>query len=125
MAASGDGFETLIEEWNGSTWSVVPGAPASVSASSLDGVSGSGRNVWAVGHKRRTSFIEHWNGQSWSHVASASEPPDGQLNAVAQRRQPRRRLGGSAMNANDQVAPLDRALERHAMECFPQRDRRR
>ena len=71
VAASGDGFETLIEEWNGSTWSVVPGAPASASTSSLNGVSGSGpSDIWAVGQNPGTSFIEHWNGQSWSHVAS-------------------------------------------------------
>src|SRR5580698_9295222 len=108
VAASGDGFETLIEEWNGSTWSVVPGAPASVSASSLNGVSGSGpSDIWAVGQNAGTSFIEHWNGQSWSHVASpASEPPDGQLNAVSADSPTDAWAGGSAMNANDQVAPL-------------------
>lgn len=85
VAASGDGFETLIEEWNGSTWSVVPGAPASASASSLNGVSGTGpSDIWAVGQNNSTGFIEHWNGTAWSHVASpASEPPDGQLNAVS------------------------------------------
>jgi hypothetical protein len=66
VAASGDGFETLIEEWNGTTWSVVPGAPASASASSLSGVSGWGpSDIWAVGQNSSTSFIEHWNGQSW------------------------------------------------------------
>src|ERR1700684_4400691 len=40
VAASGDGFATLIEEGKGTTWSVVPGAPAGASASSLNGVSG-------------------------------------------------------------------------------------
>ena len=108
VSASGDGFETLIEEWNGSTWSVVPGAPASASASSLNGVSGSGpSDIWAVGQNSSTSFIEHWNGQSWSHVASpAGEPPDGQLNAVSADSPTDAWAGGSAMNANDQVAPL-------------------
>jgi hypothetical protein len=108
VAASGDGFEALIEEWNGSTWSVVPGAPASASASSLNGVSGTGpSDIWAVGQNAGTSFIEHWNGQSWSHVASpAGEPPDGQLNAVSADSPADAWAGGSAMNANDQVAPL-------------------
>jgi len=108
VSASGDGFETLIEEWNGSTWSVVPGAPASVSASFLNGVSGSGpSDIWAVGQNAGTSFIEHWNGQSWSHVASpASEPPDGQLNAVSADSPTDAWAGGSAMNADDQVVPL-------------------
>ena len=71
VAASGDGFETLIEEWNGSTWSVVPGAPASACASSLNGVSGTGpSDIWAVGQNAGATFIEQWNGQSWTQVAS-------------------------------------------------------
>ena len=107
VAASGDGFETLIEEWNGSTWSVVPGAPASVSASSLNGVSGSGpSDIWAVGQNTSASFIEHWNGQSWSQVASpAGEPPDGQLNAVSADSPADAWAGGSA-NVGGVVAPL-------------------
>jgi hypothetical protein len=81
---------------------------ASVSASALNGVSGSGPNdIWAVGQNSSTSFIEHWNGQSWSHVASpAGEPPDGQLNAVSADSPTDAWAGGSAMNANDQVVPL-------------------
>jgi hypothetical protein len=45
-----DGETALIEEWKGSSWSIVPGAPASATASSLHGVSGTGpSDVWAVG----------------------------------------------------------------------------
>jgi hypothetical protein len=108
VAASGDGFETLIEEWNGSAWSIVPGAPASASASSLNGVSGTGpSDIWAVGQNSSTSFIEHWNGQSWSHVASpASEPPDGQLNAVSADSPTDAWAAGSATNVNSLVTPL-------------------
>jgi len=108
VAASGDGFETLIEEWNGSTWSVVPGAPASASASSLNGVAGTGpSDIWAVGQNASTSFIEHWNGQSWSHVASpVSEPADGQLNAVSADSPADAWAAGSATNANSVVTPL-------------------
>ena len=108
VAVSGDGFETLIEEWNGSTWSVVPGAPASASASSLNGVAGTGpSDIWAVGQNASTSFIEHWNGQSWSHVASpASEPADGQLNTVSADSPADAWAAGSATNANSVVTPL-------------------
>ena len=109
VAASGNGFETLIEEWNGSTWSVVPGAPASASASSLNGVSGTGpSDIWAVGQNAGASLLEHWNGQSWSHVASpAGEPPDGQLNAVSADSPTDAWAGGSAMNVNNSgVTPL-------------------
>jgi len=105
VAASGDGFETLIEEWNGSTWSVVPGAPASVSASSLNGVSGTGPgDIWAVGQNSGTSFIEHWNGQSWSQVAS---PASGGLNAVSADSPTDAWAGGSAIKVSDSgVTPL-------------------
>jgi hypothetical protein len=106
VAASGDGFETLIEEWHGSTWSVVPGAPASVSASSLNGVSGSGPgDIWAVGQNANASFIEHWNGQSWSQVASPAGGPDGQLNAVSADSPADAWAAGSA-DVNGVVAPL-------------------
>jgi len=108
VAASGDGFETFIEEWNGSAWSVVPGAPASASASSLNGVSGSGpSDIWAVGQNSSTSFIEHWNGQSWSDVASpASEPPDGQLNAVSADSPTDAWAGGSSTMIVNDPTPL-------------------
>jgi hypothetical protein len=108
VAASGDGFETLIEEWNGSTWSVVPGAPASVSASSLNGVSGSGpSNIWAVGQNSSASFIEHWNGQSWSQVASpAGEPPDAQLLTVSADSPTDAWAGGSSGVIASEQAPL-------------------
>jgi hypothetical protein len=89
VPASGDNFNALIEEWNGSAWSIVPGAnvgPAT-STTPLYGVSGSGPDdVWAVGQdsNTNTSLIEHWNGTSWSLVASpANEPPFGQLNTVS------------------------------------------
>jgi hypothetical protein len=79
------GETALIEEWNGSSWSIVPGAPASATASSLNGVSGTGPDdVWAVGDGPDGSFIEHWNGQAWSQVASpANEPATAQLYAVS------------------------------------------
>ena len=127
VAASGNGFETLIEEWNGSTWSVVPGAPASVSASFLNGVSGTGpSDIWAVGQNAGTSFIEHWNGKSWSHVASpAGEPPDGQLNAVSADSPTDAWAAGSAMNANDQVVPLIEHWNGTQWSVFARRDRRR
>jgi hypothetical protein len=89
VPASGDNFNALIEEWNGSAWSIVPGAnvgPAT-STTPLYGVSGSGPDdVWAVGQdsNTNTSLIEHWNGTSWDLVASpATEPANAQLNTVS------------------------------------------
>jgi Putative zinc-finger len=60
------GRHTLIEHWNGSRWSVVPG-PASGAGSSLASVTViSANDAWAVGD----GLTEHWNGTRWSIVPS-------------------------------------------------------
>jgi hypothetical protein len=67
--------QTLIEHWNGSSWSIVP-SPNTGSSDSLNAVSSSSTSdVWAVGAYANSSnvaqtLIEHWNGSSWSIVAS-------------------------------------------------------
>ncbi len=65
--------QTLIEHWNGSSWSVV----ASPKESGLLGVAAiSSRNVWAVGYSNRSNLntlytlIGHWDGKGWSVVTS-------------------------------------------------------
>ena len=59
-------LETLIENWNGTAWSVVRGAPVS---GSLTGVAGSSpSDVWAVGRSGSQPLVEHWNGTAWSVV---------------------------------------------------------
>jgi hypothetical protein len=101
--ASGDSFNALIGKWNGSTWSIVPGAnvgPAT-STTPLYGVSGSGPDdVWAVGQdsaispsdvwalgrvgtgdqRDRSNVMEHWNGSQWSVVTL---PASGLLNSIS------------------------------------------
>jgi hypothetical protein len=53
----------LIEHWDGSTWSVVPG-PSIETLSGLNAVAGiSSHDVWAVG-----DVILHWDGTQWSQV---------------------------------------------------------
>jgi hypothetical protein len=82
-----NGFNALIEEWNGSAWSVVQGANVGpvTATTRLYGVSGSGPDdVWAVGDGVSTSQIQHWNGTSWSLVPSpANEPQSTQLYDVS------------------------------------------
>jgi hypothetical protein len=62
-------YGTLIEHWNGSTWS----------ANSVDAITGyaarltavvdlSPDNAWAVGEGSSSGVIEHWNGTAWSMV---------------------------------------------------------
>jgi hypothetical protein len=69
-AVGGDsgGTHTLIEHWNGRSWSV---APAPDIDGQLFGVAAlSATDAWAVGEDFTTSgpLVEHWNGHTWSTV---------------------------------------------------------
>src|SRR6266571_4140414 len=81
------GGQTLIEHWNGSSWSVVKSPNPGSSSDHLTGVAAvSTSDVWAVGNGKTSSgktLIEHWNGSSWSVVASPSPGSGGDLRAVA------------------------------------------
>lgn len=86
---NGGSGQPLIEQWNGTSWSVVSSPMLQANASSLDGVTAiSATNAWAVGQAGTPSgglrggatsansgpagktLIEHWNGTRWSVVAS-------------------------------------------------------
>jgi hypothetical protein len=68
--------QTLIEQWNGTAWLIVPSPNAGTAENNhLTGVScTSGSDCWAVGYYYTGSvnqtLIEHWDGTSWSIVAS-------------------------------------------------------
>jgi hypothetical protein len=68
--------QTLIEHWDGTSWSVVPSPNVDPSLNVLNGIAVvAGNNVWAVGSSGGTSnpgqtLIEHWNGSSWTVVSS-------------------------------------------------------
>jgi len=83
----GQGFEPLIEHWNGTAWSVVPSAPIAITGSDfLSGVAAvSVGDVWAVGRtgEQSTPLIEHWNGTAWTQVAQPVSGLDSSLNSVA------------------------------------------
>jgi hypothetical protein len=85
---------TLVEHFDGNTWTVVP-SPNPVTGSDLDqnvllGVKAiSPTDVTAVGFildsatLRQLTLIEHWDGQSWSVVSSPNESSDfGTLNTL-------------------------------------------
>ncbi len=63
---------TLIEHWNGSSWSVVTSPNGSKGSNFLFGVTAvSSTDVWAVGEFNNTSTLtEHWNGHTWRVVSS-------------------------------------------------------
>jgi hypothetical protein len=67
---------TLIEHWNGTSWSVVPSPAAEPAGAVLSGVAAvSATDIWAVGSSNNGSgfstLIEHWNGTAWSVVPGA------------------------------------------------------
>lgn len=80
---------TLIENWNGTDWSIVPSPNASgLPVSGLDSVAClSDADCWAVGAATTPStlssiaLIENWNGIDWSVVPSPHVANDS-LNAV-------------------------------------------
>lgn len=86
------GFQqTLVEHWDGTSWTVVP-SPNRDDSGNLNGVVAlSSSDVWAVGYFRtsgvgvKQTLVEHWGGTSWTVVPSPSTHPyqDNVLAAVA------------------------------------------
>src|SRR6266568_4088953 len=78
--------QTLIEHWNGSSWSVMKSPNPGSSSDHLNGVAAiSTSDVWAVGNGKTSSgktLIEHWNGSSWQVVKSANIGTSPTLSAV-------------------------------------------
>jgi hypothetical protein len=65
--------QTLIEHWDGSTWSIVPSPNVGPYGNYLYSVSARAANdVWAVGASNNggNSLILHWDGVSWSVIPS-------------------------------------------------------
>jgi hypothetical protein len=64
-------YIAIIEHWNGSAWSVVPGSPYSLNLRGITAISAD--DVWAVGWMGGygfSPFTEHWDGSQWSYVQS-------------------------------------------------------
>jgi hypothetical protein len=84
------GFQTLIEHWNGTQWSVMPspnpGAPSN--DNTLLGLAVTSANdAWAVGTSSTGTtdhtLILHWNGTSWIQVPSPTPDGSDQLRSVS------------------------------------------
>jgi hypothetical protein len=82
-------FQTLIEHWNGSSWTVVPSPNVSASATQnynnfLDGVAcASASDCWAVGKYWHANgifdtyyqaVIQHWDGTAWTIFSLPAQP---------------------------------------------------
>jgi hypothetical protein len=86
-------LRTLIESWNGTSWSLAFSPNPATNTGDYDSLQGvatiSTTNVWAVGYSGNVSavadrgLIEHWNGISWTIVPSAQPYTTQDLYAVA------------------------------------------
>ena len=93
---TGANLTDVIEQWNGTSWSIIPGAATGQAFDELTAVQClSASNCWAVGNagpaQQNSNFlpifpgavgdqglIEHWDGSAWSVVPSVAEPtPNG------------------------------------------------
>ena len=68
------GLVTVIEHWNGRTWTLVPTPAAGI----LTGVAtASAASAWAVGFWTASgnAVIEHWDGTAWTSPAGFCSSP--------------------------------------------------
>lgn len=91
---STNNWQALILHWNGSHWTIVPGAALGTSYNALTRVVAVASNdVWAVGYNGTDvifhTLIEHWDGHSWTAVPT---PAPGTYDAL---------YGVTAIGAND------------------------
>lgn len=89
FALSSQTTTTLIEHWNGSSWTIMPSPSPGESGNGLLGVAYIGSNdIWAVGFQQsqisgQITLIEHWNGSAWSVVPSPnSTTPNASADAL-------------------------------------------
>jgi hypothetical protein len=93
LARGINGFEgrsgqTLIQQWNGSSWSIVPSPspdPFQNLLTDIDGVSAN--DVWAIGNLGNDGYggttaglVLHWDGASWSQMNVPGTVSDGTFN---------------------------------------------
>jgi hypothetical protein len=68
-------LQTLIEHWNGTSWSILPSPNVPSVNNLLKGVTAvSATDVWAVGETfasgQYSTLVEHWDGSTWSIIPS-------------------------------------------------------
>jgi len=79
QGGTSSGSFTVIEHWDGRSWSLVP-TPSLPTPEHLAGVAGDAPDdVWAVGGDGNGAMAEHWDGRSWTVMHAGT----GQLAAVA------------------------------------------
>jgi len=74
--------ETLVEHWDGTSWSIVSSPNRGSDGSQLYGiVAASPNDIWAVGNSGQgngvLTLIEHWDGSAWSIIDSPNPGTSG------------------------------------------------
>ncbi len=89
VGIGGSPSDTLIEHWNGTSWSIVP-SPSPGSNGALTGVTESGTsNLWAAGYDTPTgaagaqTLTLNWNGTAWTTVPSPDAGTPSVLTSVS------------------------------------------
>lgn len=80
-------YKTLIEHWDGSSWSIVSSPSPGSTFNTLAGVDVSSANdVWAVGQTSDNpsgspgeTLVEHWDGSTWEVVPSPNAGTEGSV----------------------------------------------
>lgn len=82
---SGINTYTLIEQWNGTNWSIVSSPnPGGGNDDFLNGVAAvSATDIWAVGVYYGSALIEQWNGVNWNVVPSPAPNGSAELFGVS------------------------------------------
>ncbi len=79
-------YSSLLEHWDGASWTIIPGAPTEPADVQLFAVAAIAPNdAWAFGHggsPNTEPLIEHWNGSAWSVVPAPTIYGKGELVAV-------------------------------------------
>jgi hypothetical protein len=75
---------TVVEHYNGSSWSIVGTAETAV-ATHLHAITGtSADDLWAAGEEGGSAVLEHYNGSSWSVVPGSLVEGKGGLSSVTE-----------------------------------------
>ena len=86
QTASNGAVNTLIEHWDGNSWTVMTSANRNQTGNVLQAISGtSPTDIWAVGDAVAPNvpvrtLVEHFDGTKWSLVQSPNPLPTGSLN---------------------------------------------
>ena len=77
--------QTLVESWNGTSWSIIASPDtSSTQSNSLSGVDClSTSDCIAVGNGAGATLIEQWNGSSWSIISSSGLGTDDLLYSIS------------------------------------------